>query len=57
MDFETNKADLLAHYVKLAANPGWKAYVWARVNELADKHPQFYGDMPAKLTEAMKPAA
>ena len=42
---------VLAHYVSLAKTPGWKHYVWDRVNELA-KQEQF-AELPRKLTEAM----
>ena len=53
----TLQADLLAHYVYLAAQPGWKAYVWDRVQQLARECPELYSGLPAALTSAVKSAA
>ena len=54
MDFDLMKANLLAHYIRLASIPGWKEYVWHRVNELAKQHPSQYADLPPRLVEAMR---
>jgi hypothetical protein len=42
-------------YVQLAAHPGWKGYVWHRVNELAREHPALFADLPDQLTARMPP--
>lgn len=44
---------LLAHYVRLAKQPAWKAYAWHRVNEMAKDCPALYADFPQRLTAAM----
>jgi hypothetical protein len=43
----------LAHYVQLAAHPGFKAHAWQQVNKLATDHPCLFADLPAQLTAAM----
>lgn len=48
MDIQT----LLDHYTKLARVPGFKAYAWQRVQELA-KEPEWC-ELPALLVEAMR---
>jgi len=45
---------ILAHYCRLAAAPGFKAYVWARVQQMAREFPELYSALPADLTKAMK---
>jgi hypothetical protein len=50
----TNSEKVLAHYVGLAKEPGWKQYVWGRINDLATEHPETYGELPKLLTEAMR---
>jgi len=47
-------ARILAHYVTLAALPGAKAYVWARVQQMARDCPELYATLPADLISAMK---
>ncbi len=49
MDFQT----LLDHYTRLAKVPGFKAYAWQRVNELAEEMPE-WRELPNLLTEAMR---
>ena len=49
MDIQT----LLDHYTKLARVPGFKAYAWQRVQELAKELPE-WRDLPSLLTEAMR---
>lgn len=44
----------LEWYVKLAKQPGFKAYVWHRVNEMAQEWPSVYGALPDMLKEAMR---
>jgi hypothetical protein len=44
----------LEWYAHLARQPGWKSYVWHRVNEMAREHPAVFGDLPALLLEEMK---
>lgn len=53
MDYSTHQARILAHYLALAKNPLWKAYAWARVQELALECPELYSTLPAELTAAM----
>lgn len=46
----------LEHLLWLMAEPfhaAWKAYAWARANELAAKDPDL-AELPRLLTEAMK---
>lgn len=54
MNFAEHQARILAHYVALAALPGAKAYVWARVQQMARDCPDLYATLPADLTAAMK---
>ena len=49
MDIQT----LLDHYTKLARVPGFKAYTWQRVQELAKELPE-WRELPNLLTEAMR---
>ncbi len=44
---------LLDHYTRLAKVPGFKAYTWQRVNELAEELPE-WRELPNLLTEAMR---
>jgi hypothetical protein len=44
--------DLVEHYAKLASNPGFRHYVWHRVNEMA-KESELWAELPAKLKEKM----
>lgn len=44
----------LEWYTHLARQPGFKEYVWHRVQEMAREHPSVFQDLPALLTEAMK---
>lgn len=54
MDFTSHRESLLAHYVALAQEPGWKNYAWVRVKELARDPTGLYADFEQRLTEAMK---
>jgi len=54
MDHLEHQARILAWYTQLAANPAWKAYAWARVQDLARECPELYGTLPQDLTAAMK---
>ena len=49
MDIQT----LLDHYTKLARVPGFKAYAWQRVQELAKELPE-WRELPSLLTEVMR---
>ena len=44
----------VAHYTQLAESPGWKAYVWHQVQQMARDDPQTFGTLPALLVKAMK---
>jgi hypothetical protein len=57
MNFEYHETGLFEHYLKLAKSPATKAYAWLRVNELAKEWPEYYGELPAKLTAAMQKEA
>jgi len=46
-------AAILAHYVSLAQLPEWKAYVWHRVNQMAEECREFK-ELPDLLTKEMK---
>lgn len=37
-------------YVYLAQQPGWSAYVWRQVNDMAKEHPWLYWRLPELLT-------
>lgn len=52
-DFEADKRELLDHYVQMASVPGAKAQAWHQVNVMAREYPNFYGDMPMLLSNAM----
>lgn len=52
MDLKQHTADLLAWYIGLAIQPGWKAYAWHRVQELAALDPGLYGEFPEKVKAA-----
>lgn len=54
---ESQPQQLLDHYTRLAALPGWREYVWARVKELARDCPELYGSFPALVTPALKSSA
>lgn len=47
----------LAWYVHLASQPGWGAYVWHRVKEMAREHPSVFGDLPELLKAEMQKRA
>lgn len=44
-------------YAELASVPGWKAYVWHRVQEMALEFPMVYAELPERLTTVMKERA
>jgi hypothetical protein len=50
-------SDALAHLKWMASMPGAKDHAWFRAKELAREFPQFYGDLPKLLTEAMRDEA
>lgn len=55
MDFEQHKEALTEHYARMARlEPAWKRYAWDRVQEMAAQHPKWFGDMPQRLTAAMR---
>ena len=41
-------------YAQLAGTPGWREYVWHRVNEMARDFPLVFGQLPELLTAEMK---
>lgn len=54
MDLAAFKSELLQHYVSMASLPGWKAQAWHSVNDLAQRFPSEFGELPALLTKEMK---
>jgi hypothetical protein len=52
MDYESHKARLLASYIAKSKLPGWKAYVWHRVQEMARECPELYADFPELIKQA-----
>lgn len=54
MDFAAFKRELLEHYVHMASLPWAKAQSWHSANDLAQRFPREFGDLPEKLTNAMK---
>jgi hypothetical protein len=54
MDFAAFKRELLAHYVSMASLPWAKAAAWHSVNDLAQRFPREFGDLPDLLTAAMR---
>ncbi len=58
MDFAAHVEDLLAFYVRMAkTHPAWRKYAEERVKYLAEKMPSMYGQLPARLAEAMRSAS
>ena len=53
MNYEIHKASLLAFYVNLAQQDGFKQYTWHRVQQLSRDCPALYADFPKLLTAAM----
>lgn len=52
-----HRETLLAHYIALASDPGWKRYAWERVKQLAAECPGLYGDFPERITEHFRKGA
>jgi hypothetical protein len=46
--------ELLLWYIDLAREPGWKAYVWQRVQELAKNNTGMYSHFPVELVAALR---
>lgn len=53
----TDLPSALQWYVFLAKQPGWKAYVWDRVNEMASDSSGLWNDLPSLLVKEMKEPA
>lgn len=53
MDCEAFKRELLAHLVRMASQPGWKAYAWQAANDHAQAHHCLFSDLPELLKQAM----
>ena len=53
---QAHYAQILAHYARLAAHPGWKQYAWQRVQQMARECPELYGTLPQELTLAVRNA-
>jgi hypothetical protein len=53
-DPAAHRASLIAHYLFLASQPAWKAYVRHRAEQLARDCPEMFADLPALLAAAMK---
>jgi hypothetical protein len=57
MNFEQHVADQLAHLIRMAKEPGWKAWAWHRAKAMARDCPELYAGLPAALTAAMRSAS
>lgn len=57
MDFDAHKAEMLAHLIRMAQAPGFKAHSWHRAQQMASEHPKLYGDLPDRLKAAMQKGA
>jgi hypothetical protein len=44
----------VAWYADLYAVPGWQEYVRHRVRELAKEWPEFFGDLPDRMTTEVR---
>ena len=53
MNYPAHQSALLAFYVNLAQQDGFKQYVWQRVQELSRECPELYAQFPKLLTAAM----
>jgi hypothetical protein len=51
MNWPAQYAATLAHYRKLYAIEGWKAYALHRVNQMAKADPDLWGMLPAQVME------
>lgn len=47
--YDEHAEALLAHYIDLASNPGWKRYAWDRVNQMATEQPAMWGQLPERM--------
>jgi hypothetical protein len=56
-DFDTSKRETLQHLIWMASMDGAKAHAWYRANDMARTWPEFYGDMPMLLSNAMQEAS
>lgn len=52
-DPEAHRAEMLAHYTKLAKTPGWKQYVSHRLKEMAKECPGLYADLHELVAKAL----
>lgn len=52
-DFPSHKSALVREYADLAAEPGWRAYVRARLSSMAEREPELWGDMLALVEKAV----
>ena len=52
---EAVKRELLSHYVSMCAvSDDWKRQAWRSANDLAERFPSEFRDLPELLTTAMK---
>lgn len=54
MDLSAFKQQLLEHYVRMSSLPWAKAAAWHSVNDLAQRFPGEFGELPELLTERMQ---
>jgi hypothetical protein len=55
MDLNAHRESLLAHYIALAREPGWKAYAEQRVKQLTRDASGLYADFEQRLKAALSP--
>lgn len=53
MNWPAVYAETLAHYRRLYAIAGWKAYALHQVNKMAKADPDLWGMLPAQVIEAV----
>ena len=54
MEYAAHIEETFQHLLDMARNPGFKDHAWFRAKELAKECPELYGEMPRRLTEAMR---
>lgn len=52
--FRTHYAKVLAQCTELAQLPGWREYIWDKVQTMARECPELYIHLPAQVTAAVK---
>lgn len=56
-DYQTHLDIMVRHYTMLAQTEGWRAYTREMLKDLAKLEPSLYGDLHARVSQALKAAA